>query len=231
MIFLYIFLGILLFLFLISLIPVGIDARYRNSLCCTLKIGFVKIRLLPEKPKKKKKAVSKPDKSKKEKPEKDEAVSLKMLFKQNGVSGILNILKKIVSLATGALKDVFSHIIIRELSIDITTAGDNAADTALKYGYTCSGVYPAVSLITRICRCKTFRVLVSPDFTVGAKSNADCRVNANIKIFWLLKAAVVHGFKALQVLLKLKKAEIPVEQQDNEAESSKTDKSYNVNKE
>lgn len=225
MIILFIILGILLFLFLLTLIPVGVEARYRNRLYCVLKIGFVRIRLLPQKPKKKKKSAKKPsrsEKTKKKKPEKNESFSFKELFKENGVSGLLNILKKILSLITGALKDVFRHIIIKELSIYIVAAGDDAADTAMNYGYVCSAVYPAVSAITQICKCKTFSVLADPDFTDGAKSRAVCRLDAHIRIFWIVKAAAVHGYKALQLLFKYKNAKV--------TEESKNDNSDNVNK-
>lgn len=221
MIFLYIILGILLFLFLLTLVPIGIDARYRNRLYCVLKIGFVKIRLLPEKSKNKNKKPAQPkksEKSKKEKKEKKEEFSFKKFFQENGVSGLINILKKILSLATGALKDVFSHIIIKELSVDITAGGEDAADTALNYGHICSAVYPAVSLLTQICKCRDFRVLVNPDFTDGSESKAVCRVSASIKIFWLLKALIVHGFKALQVFFKFKKAQVVEETEKDNSE-------------
>lgn len=220
MIFLYILIAILVVLFLITLIPVGIKARYKNKVYCVLKIGFIKIRILPEKPKKKKPKVKTEEKSKEKKPEKPkqkEAVfSFIKLLKQNGVSGIINILKKIASLAAGALKDVFKHIIIRELSIDVVIGGDDAAETALNYGKTCAVVYPAVSTVTQVCICKDFNVLVSPDFTDGSKSNAACKLEADIKIFWLVKAVIVHGFKALQVFLKLRKANDTVNKDEDD---------------
>lgn len=243
MIVLYIILAISLFLFLLTLIPVGVDARYRNKLFCVVRIGFVKIRVYPPKPKKKKKAkkeekVQKPKISEKEK---KEEFSLKKFFKQNGVSGIINIIKKIASVASGALKDVFSHIIIRDFSLTVTITGDDASDTALNYGHTCSAVYPAVSIIYQVCNCQNFSVLVSPDFTEGAKSKAVCRVSADIKIFWLVKAVIVHGFKALQVFFKLKKAQVKEPKKNETENSSKTNEnkttqnsnsnSGNVNKE
>ncbi len=213
MIFLYILISILLVLFLITLIPVGIKARYKNKVYCVLKIGFIKIRLLPEKPKKKK--TKEKTKEKKSEKENQKETSFKKLLKQNGVSGIINILKRIASLAVGALKDIFKHIIIRELSLDVVIGGDDAAETALNYGKTCSVVYPAVSVITQSCICRDFNVLVSPDFTDGSESNATCKLEADIKIFWLVKAVIVHGFKALGVILKLQKANEPVNKDEN----------------
>ncbi len=223
MIFLYILLAIVLILGLISIIPIGIEAQYKTKLYCLLKIGFIKIQLFPEKKKKKKK----PQKSqsatskKKSEPKKQEEFSIKKFFKQNGVSGLIKILKKIASMAKGALKDVFSHIIIRELSVDVTIGGEDAAETAIDYGKACAVVYPAVSLITQICDYKSLKVLVSPDFTDGSKSKANCKVVADIKTFWLLKAVFVHGFKAIQVLLKYKKAQEKVVQKEENSKEEK----------
>lgn len=186
----------------------GIKAKYKDKVYCYLKIGFIKIKIPSEKPKKKKpEQKSKEKKPEKEKPKpKEKEFSLKKLLSQNGVSGIFNILKKIASLAVGALKDVFMHIIIRELSIDVVIGGDDAAETALNYGKACAVVYPAVSTVTQACICNDFNVLVSPDFAEGSKSYAVCKVDADIKIFWILKAVIVHGIKVLQVFLKLRKA-------------------------
>ncbi len=220
MIFLYIFLGLLLLIFLLSLIPVGVDARYRTKLYCRVKIGFLKILVIPNKKLKKKK--TKKQKEERKLQQKEKEFSLKKLFSQNGVSGIINILKKMASVAAGALKDVFSHIIIRELVVDITVAGDDAADTAMNYGYACSAVYPAVSILTGVTKCRGFKVMVSPDFTDGAESRAMFRFSGDIKIFWLVKAALQYGFRALLLLMKFKKArqQKPLSQEDENLHNS-----------
>ena len=43
----FIFLGVLLLLFLLLLIPVGVCARYDKELRVTLKIGFIPVTLFP----------------------------------------------------------------------------------------------------------------------------------------------------------------------------------------
>ena len=55
MLWLYILIGIILFLLLILLIPVGVRACYNEGFIAELKIGFVTIKLYPPKPKKPKK--------------------------------------------------------------------------------------------------------------------------------------------------------------------------------
>ena len=68
MLWLYILLGILLVIFLLLLMPVKLKASYNENFRCSLKIGFVKIQLYPQKTKKKKKKSEKTE----EKPEHEE---------------------------------------------------------------------------------------------------------------------------------------------------------------
>ena len=67
MLWLYILIGIILFLLLILLIPVGVRACYNEGFIAELKIGFVTIKLYPPKPKKPKKE----KKKKKKEPKKE----------------------------------------------------------------------------------------------------------------------------------------------------------------
>ena len=110
MIALYIILGILLLLFLLTLFNVWVLASYNEELKLFIKVAFVKIQLVPPKPKKEKKK-KKPKKPKKKgtpdkkKPEKEKSFSIKDYVKQKGVSGILNIIKRISDFAVGTLND------------------------------------------------------------------------------------------------------------------------------
>ena len=99
--------------------------------------------------------------------------------------------------------------------------GEDAAEAAVSYGKACAVVYPSVSLITQICNCRSLKVLVSPDFTDGSDSKANCKVVADIRTFWLIKAVFVHGFKAISLLIKYKKAQ---EKVSSKEESSKNEK-------
>lgn len=208
----YILLAVVLVLGLISLIPIGIEAEYKDKLYCIFKIGFIKIKILPRKVKDKNIQINK-KKAKKKQPDTEVEFSFKMLLQQNGISGFIKILKKFVSLTKGALKDLVKHIIIRELCVDVVVGGEDAAETAVSYGKICSVVYPSVSLITQACRCNEFKVLVSPDFADGSPSKAYCKLVADAKVFWLAKAAIVNGFKAIQLFIKYKKAQekVPVD--------------------
>lgn len=199
MLWLYILLGILLVIFLLLLMPVKLKASYNENFRCSLKIGFVKIQLYPQKPKKKKKKSEKTE----EKPEHEEKKK-ESLIKEKGISWLFDLIKKIADLAVGALKDFFRHIIVKKLMLSINIAGKDAADTAVKYGYCCSAVYPAFGIIVGAVKCKNYGVDISPDFEEKAKSAVNMELEAKIKILWLLALVLKHGYKGLKLLADLK---------------------------
>lgn len=198
MLWLYILLGILLVIFLLLLTPVKLKAAYNENFRCVLKIGFVKFSLYPPKPKKKKK----PKKADEE--QKSEETKKESLIKEKGISWLFDLIKKIADLAVGALKDFFRHIIVKKLLLSISIAGSDAADTAVKYGYCCSAVYPAFGIIVGAVKCKKYGVDISPDFEEKAKSAVNMELEARIKILWLLALVIKHGIKGLKLLIDLK---------------------------
>lgn len=200
MLWLYILLAILLVFTLILLLPLSLKASYDKDFRCSLNIGFIKFSLYPPKPKKKKKMKSeetdreqKPDEKKK-----------KSLVKEKGLSWLIDVIKKTANLASGALKDFFKHIIVKRLMLSISVAGDDAADTAVKYGYCCSAVYPAFGIIAGAVKCRDYGVDISPNFEENAKSSVMLELEAKIKIFRLLALVLKYGFKGLSLLVDLK---------------------------
>lgn len=205
---LYIIFGILLFLFLLTLFNIYVYADYDNELKLLLKVAFIKIQIIPPKPKKKKPEKKPKEKKKKkkseEKPKKKKPNKVLSYVKQKGISGILNIVKRISKLAVGVLRDLFSHITVVELAVDIKVTGDTAEDAAVKYGRVCSVFFPALRLITDIVTVKKYDVEVNPDFNEDAKDVAKAKVIAKIRILALLKIAFSRAFEALRLFIKAK---------------------------
>ena len=116
-------------LILIALLRVGVAAEYsREGVSVAVKVGFVKIRILPrkEKPKKPKKPkkVKKPKKPKKPKKEPEEEK------KPGGLKKFLDMWPAIKT-ALGRLR---RRLLIKKLAIHYTAAGDDPFTTALSYG-------------------------------------------------------------------------------------------------
>ncbi|MGN1138035.1 MAG: DUF2953 domain-containing protein [Ruminococcus sp.] len=204
MLVLYIILSILLCLFLLTLFNVYIYAEYKDELSVWIKIAFFKLQLIPQKPKKKKKKHKKKKvQEKKKEPEKQENV-LKNFIKEKGLSGIINILKQIATLATETLKDLFKRVTLVSLRLNIQIAGEDAADTAIKYGYCCSVIFPAVSAILSVVKYKERNVQVVPDFSDNPETKIDGRLVARIRICSLMWFAVTKIGKILKLLINYK---------------------------
>ena len=70
MLWLYILLGIVLFIALVMFIPITLRASYKEKFWCAVYIGFVKLQLVPAKPKRKRRRKSKKQTQKTEQPKK-----------------------------------------------------------------------------------------------------------------------------------------------------------------
>lgn len=223
MIALYIILGILLLLFLVTLLNVRIHAIYNEKLTLYVRVAFVKLRLIPPKPKKEKKKPKKPKKEKekkpeKEKPKKEKSFNIMDYVKQKGVSGILNIFRRIANLAVGTLKDLFSRITVTMLALELRIAGSDAADSAVKYGQVCSILYPALKIIGEIVTINDYDIDVEPDFSDEPKSSAKGELKAKIRVLSILIVVFKRGFQALRLILKAKPKHKKAKKQINKTE-------------
>ena len=204
MLWLYILLGIVLFVVLVMFIPITLRASYKEGFWCAVYIGFVKLQLVPAKPKKeKKKKKAKKQTSKTEQPKKKEEKK-PSLVKKYGIEWLLNLIKKVAELAVSALQDFFSHILVKKLSLSISVAGDDAADTAIKYGKYCAIVYPAVGTIVRVVKCKSYGVDINPNFSEKTETEINFDFAARVFTFRLIGLAVKHGIKGLKLLAEVK---------------------------
>ena len=196
---LYIILGIILFIILLMLIPIGIKAGFEGELKAYLKIGFIPIRIYPPKPKKEKKKKPEDEKSEEEKEKKPG------LIKEKGIMWLVDVIREAAQLATGALKSFFRHLQIKRLNISISYHGEDAEDTAVKYGYFCLSVYPAVSILVKASNCKQYGVDISPNFNDGEESRYAIDIYAYIRVFWLVALVFRYGFKALKLIISIKR--------------------------
>ncbi len=226
--FLYTILGIILFFIIIFSIPVRVTAHYDGTFTLFVKYSLLKINLLPkkekkkkDKPKKAKKDKPKKDKPKKEKAEKEKPEEHKVgkkkkkedkdniflkFYKNQGFEGVLQLIADALEAVTGIFSDIFKHFVFRELYLDMTIAGSDAAETAIKYGKISSAVFPAMGLLCSKARVKKYDIDISPDF-LATKDDAKFHVQFGISPIFITNAVIIAGYKLVKnVLLKLLKA-------------------------
>ena len=217
MVFLYIILGILLLIFLISLIRVRVFALYSQDLTLTLKILFFKIKILPQ-PEEKKEKEKKPKKEKKEKkkkkeeekPEKDKKEEKKKssliaeLKDKHGVTGLIELFRSAANIATGMLKGIISHVVFEKLDVGIMLSGEDAASVALTYGKVCSALYPAINILASATVCRDYNISIEPVFDPEKPTEVYADVHVYLRIIFVLGAALKAGFRFLFLFLKAK---------------------------
>lgn len=211
MIALYIILAILLLIFLILLVKVEFYADYSDKLKLTLKILFFKKTIVdPNEKKKPKKKEEKPKKEekkkddKKKKEEKKEKKSyLTKLKEKKGLPGIVSIFTSLAKIAQGLLKNVFKHIVVHRFDVNIVIVGEDAADTAIKYGELCAVIYSSVDILLSITDTKDYSISVMPDFDSDAKPKISVVSNVHIRPLFVLHHAIIAGIKLLIARAKL----------------------------
>ncbi|WP_405341386.1 DUF2953 domain-containing protein [Ruminococcus sp.] len=217
MVFLYIILGILLLIFLISLIRVQVFALYSEDLTLSLKILFFKIKLLPQDEEKKEKKEKKPKKEKKkkkkkkeeEKPEKEKKEEKKpsllaQLKDKHGVTGLIELFRSAANIATGMLKGIISHVVFEKLDVGIMLSGNDAASVAVTYGKVCAALYPSINILTSATVCRDYNISIEPVFDPEKPTEVYANIHVYLRIIFVLGAAIKAGFRFLILFLKAK---------------------------
>ena len=210
-----IILGIIAFFVLIFSIRFTVYMTYDEEFKLDISWLFIKLHILPQKEKPEKEKKPKKEKETKEenteqppeeeKPKEKKDNILVSFYKNQGFSGVLQLLKDTVNAINGMFGTIFRHFVFRELKLYMTVGTSDAAETAQLYGKTCAAVFPAMGLITSTCNVKEYDCAVRPNFMVAEKT-AIFRVVLSFRPIFATTAVVVLAFKLLfKVVLKLLK--------------------------
>ncbi len=196
MIFLWIFIGILIFLFLLSLLSASLVLEYREDVSLTLSVLFFKYSLLPAKKKKtrllKKKEKQKKKQTSKESPQKEKAPK----------KGILEKLDFLRELLTALLEKTLGHLRIRTARIRIRVATGDAASTAVLFGAVNGGVALLLETLDAFGKLKVTRrdkIEVIPDY-LATETAVDIRLLFSLRVWQILDILL----KAFLAYIKIK---------------------------
>lgn len=213
---LYVLLGIIAFFILLLSVKVAVTVHYEGDVALSVKWLFIKLNILPKKEKPDKKPKKKKEKKKKEEPEKkDEKIKepkkkkkdnmFVRFYRNRGVSGVVQLVKDAAAAVGGMFGRIFRAFLFEELYIAMKVGGGDSAETAIKYGKTCSAVFPAMGLITSKMRIKKYSVDISPDFIYGT-NEAKLHTKVSFRPIKLINAIFVLVFELLgKVVFKLLK--------------------------
>ena len=213
---LYVILAIIAFFVILFSVKFTLYLTYDNEFKVAVRWLFIKINILPKSEEDKKK-----EKTKKEKPEKEKKAAeeekpaeqtdnaqkkdnmLVAFYKNQGFSGVMQLLNDTVSAIKGMFGSIFKHLVFKELKLYLRVGAGDAAETAMLYGKTCSYVFPAMGLITSTCKVKDYGCGVEPNFIQPEKS-AYFKAIVSMRPIFITNAVIVLAFKLLfKVVFKL----------------------------
>lgn len=202
---LFIVLGVLLFLTALLFFPLYFVFSFEESFSVRLRYLFLSFTLYPSKGREKK---QQKQKRKKEKPEKKKITStLRDIIKQEGVGGFLSILRELVFTALNLTERILHHTVIREFRLRMTIAGKDVAQTAIRFGEVCAGVYPAVGALFSRIKYKKNTIEILPDFDEEFGNGVKLYAKVRIRPYFSLIAAVAAFFRYLRLTLDRKRKE------------------------
>ena len=126
-------------------------------------------------------------------------------YRNRGVEGVVQLLKDAAKAVGGMFKRIGRAFVFEELFVSLTVGKGDSAQTAIKYGETCSAAFPAMGLIVSTMRVNKYSIEVNPDFLYG-KSNAKLHTKISVRPIKLINAVIIVAFELLfKVVIKLLK--------------------------
>lgn len=203
MIVLYILGGILLFLFLLTLLPVRFEVAFKEEFALTIRYAFLKVPVLPGK-EKPPEPEPKPKKEEKEKTGPSTADRLKRSLKREGFWGLVQALAEFVKEALMASGRLLTHLKLKRFDLYLCLGGAyDAAQAAILFGQLSAGVYGACGALFTVMPCKKKGVTVDLDYS-AAENTAEFSACLSLRPLFAIKAALVILWNALPLLLKLR---------------------------
>lgn len=197
-----IFLLILLALFLIGQLRIGVDGRYgEDGVQVRIRLGSVRLKVYPTKPKPEGKPKSKP----KPKPEKKEKPKEKK-GKKLALEDILELARQFVPLALEAAGCFWSKLVMDKLDIRVVVGSNDPADAALLYGQLHAALGAVWKPLNQAFHVKDGRGHVEVDFN-SSSITLYFHGALSLKLGQILWLAVHFGGKALARFLKFRKAQ------------------------
>ena len=220
--------------FIVS-IKATVTIAYSDELRLTLRVLFIRIKILPSKEPKKKRGMSerkarkireaiKKKEQKKALAKKEKSESKKEKEKKS-VSETISLVKLLTSVALTVIKTFFGHLKIKMTRIKMVVATEDAATTAVAYGAITQSInilLPALESVENF-NLRRADIDVRPDF-LSDEMKFDVKISFSIRVWHILHV----GFAALIKFIKGKLAQDFAKQNASET-TNEENKKININ--
>lgn len=178
-------------------IPLFVYIKYEDELLIDVRVLFIRFRVHPKQESDGKdsfvqklwnKLTGKTKETEtEEKTESAEKSKFRELFSDRGASGAIEFLWEILKLVCGRFAKVMRGAVVSKFNLDLEIVGEDAADTALRYGKLCGVIYPALSLIFQNVRKYRHEINMRPNFN-NEHEYDQVRIDAVLRFYPILAA-------------------------------------------
>lgn len=178
---LYIIIGIVALPVLLLLLPCGIALTYReDAFTATLHYLWLRFPLLPT-----------PQKGKPAKTKKGEKTTPKKAKKKRPFLDYLGLFNDLLPQLRNTLRRTIGKISLARCRVTLTVAQEDAADTAIRYGYAQALVHNLYGFLANHIRVREYRVQVLQDYIHGPTAEqAEADLLFRLSLLTLLTAGV-----------------------------------------
>lgn len=198
MIAVYIILALVLLLLLILISPLRIKIHFEEKLYITVRFWFFKYTFNTDEEDDYKEDITEIKSDKKNKKQVDKGI-----LNQNGLPGFIDLLGEMLKLANDTFSGLFARFIIDNIELNIQVCGDDAANTAIKYGAVCSTVYPIVSVFARREKTRNYNLNISPNY-IAKKTTIYFDFIGHAKIIDILSTSLLPFIRFIKFITATK---------------------------
>ena len=190
--------AIVLLLILLLLAPVSLRLRFRSGeVFISVHYLFLSFDLSAQALQKHAEKQERKKKKKPPKPEPEEEQPAEEPEKKKGKKETLQTVRRLLGSTPKGLAVLRRHLIVYRVKVDICVAREDAHETAIAYGRTCSFVSILLALLGELFVLRPASVQIHPDFVSG-KSVYDVSLRLRISPLFVLWAGVVVLHRFLQ---------------------------------
>ncbi|MBQ9742943.1 MAG: DUF2953 domain-containing protein [Ruminococcus sp.] len=189
----------LVYLLLFSNVTVTLHYDDRDGVFrCSVRYLFLNYIVSPKKEKKKRKNKKQPKKKKKSVDKPSPIVSI---YKEKGAIGFVKSLQTVVNAAWKLFVSILRNVTLRNLLIRLSITGEDAADTAISFGWANSVVYPIVgALLDNVADYEDYTVELIPDYNHESSSSVEFDMAISIRPVTFI-AVMIRSYTQLRDLL------------------------------
>ncbi len=160
----------------------------------------------PKKVKKEKKKEEKPEaeeetESEEEKPAKSNV--FKEVIELRGFDGAIDLLSEFASLLGKFGNGLAKHFIIRKIQVDYAVCGDDAADTAIKFGAVNASIFSLLGVIGSYSKIKKRSVNIKADY-IGQADTQKVYIHMSYRLLSLIAVALTALKDFIQIMRREK---------------------------